>query len=842
MPPDSAAARLSPPPPPFWDEMVDGRGGIRPHWRGVAAMLAGLPPGGLEARALRLDRAFEEEGVTTLLPADPGGASIERPWRCDPIPLVLPTHEFAALETGLAQRARLLSELLADLYGPQRMLSEGVLPPALVHANPGFLRPCRAPRPPKRPILHLTAADLIRGPDGVWRVLADRTGAPNGVGFARENRRMIARTAPEAFRFAQVRELRPFFDLWQDALQRFAPPGTSNPRIALLTPGTAHETWFEHVFLARELGCVLVEGADLTARDGQVLLKTLKGLRRVDVLLRRVEGRLSDPLELTPDSTVGVAGLLDAMRHDGVRVVNDPGSHLAEAPALAAFLPALCERLLGERLRLESVPTLWLGDRESLAAVLSAPDRWLFRPATDGSSPATSVSDLSEAGRAALLARVRAAPWAYAATEALQPSAAPAVVKGALVPKPVVLRLFMLADAGLAWSTMPGGLARVMEEADRLAGRLPRRGVAKDVWVLSEDETSIVGPPAFALPRLAIRRVAAELPSRAADDLYWLGRYVERLECAARLSRAVLTRLTRGWLMPRDLAELRALARCLADAGVIPPEAAAAPPDGQELPRALRAACRPQHAFPALFDQIGRLARSVRDRLTGDMWATLAHLSAEARSAVEGASRGLDALTDATAACLRFSAGVAGIAAENMVRGGGWIFLDLGRRIERAANTLRDLGHALSQPVPRIEAGLTLALELCDSVITYRSRYLAALQPAPVLDLVLADPTNPRSVAYQLGQVGQRLAEVGGVPEGDLAMAAGSLRAEVEAMVERIAAAEEPAVEAAELPSALAAVAARTAALSEAIARRYFSHVPATQAVGFGEEEQEPMG
>lgn len=835
---DSAAARLVPPAPPYWDEMVDGRGAIRSHWRNVAAMLASLPPGGLADRALRLDRAFEEEGVTTLLPADPGGAPTERPWRCDPVPMVLSAAEFAALEAGLAQRARLLAAVLADLYGPQRLLAEGLLPPALVFANPGFLRACRAPVPPRTPLLHLVAADLVRGPDGRWQVLADRTGAPNGIGFARENRRMVARTMPEGFRISQVRELRPFLELWSDTLRRLAPPGVDNPRIALLTGGAAQPSWFEHLLVSRDLGCLLVEGGDLTARDGEVFLKTLRGLLRIDVLLRRVEGRLADPLELAPDSMLGVAGLLDAMRAGGIRVVNDPGSHLAEAPALAAFLPALARHLLGESLALESVPTLWLGDPGALARVLAEPARWLIRPALDGAAPATDPAALSEAGLDALLARLRADPAGHAATRAIPPSAAPGLIDGVLAPRPIALRLFLLADAAGLWRAMPGGIARVIDEADRLAGSLPRRGVAKDVWVLSGEEGEIAGTMMPAQPPLAIRRAAAELPSRAADDLYWLGRQVERLENAARLVRAMLTRLTRGWLLPHDVVELRTLARCLAEAGVIGAEAAALPPDGAALPRALMEACRPQHPFLLMFEQVFRLARAVRDWLTGDMWATIAHLSAEAREATAMGARAFEALAPATAAIIRFSAGVAGIAAENMVRGGGWIFLDLGRRIERAAHTARDLAHALDQPVQRIEAGLRLALELCDSAITYRSRYLSALQPAPVLDLVLADPTNPRSLAYQLRHVEARLAEVGGGPEGELVRAAGRLRGEVETMVERIADADEPALEAAALPARLGALGAGIAALSDAIARRYFSHVPAAQAVGFGDEEQ----
>ncbi|MDW8444387.1 MAG: circularly permuted type 2 ATP-grasp protein [Acetobacteraceae bacterium] len=779
MPPDSPAP--APPAPAIWDEMVDGQGRVRPAWRGVAALLASLPEGGLAARAVRLDRALAEDGVAALLPSERASGTVEPPWRCDPVPLVLGAAEFARLAAGVAQRARLIAAVLEDLYGAQRLLARGLIAPGPVFADPAFLRPCRAP-PLPGPHLTMLACDLVRGPDGAWRVVADRPGVPEGAGLARENRRLLASLAPEAFRFARVRELRPFFEAWADALQRAAV--AANPRIALLTAGTAHEAWFEHVLLARDLGCVLVEGADLTARDGRVFLKTLKGLMPIDVILRGVEGRLVDPLELAPDSLIGVAGLLDAARSGGVRILNAPGTDLAAAPAIAAALPKLAEHLLGEALALPGL------------------------------------------GSAAAIA----------------PSVTPTFDGTGLVPRPFALRLFALRDAGGAWRVMPGGLARVLEAGADPARGLAERGVAKDVWVLAEDEADLIGPPALAAPPLAIRRASAELPSRVADDLYWLGRYVERLENAARLIRAVLIRLGRGSLLPRDLAELRALAACLAEAGVIAAEVAAAPPDGALLPRALLAACRPHHALPDLFERIGRLARAVRDRFTADMWATLAHLSGEARGALDRAGRDAEMLAEATAAALRFSAGLAGIAAENMVRGGGWMFLDLGRRIERAANTARDLARVLDLPPARIDSGLVLALELCDSVITYRSRYLAALQPAPVLDLVLADPTNPRAIAFQFAQIVERLSEVQGLPEGDLAQASRGLRAEVEAMVERVAASAEPAVEAVLLPKALRGIAERTGALSDAIARRYFSHVPASRRVGFGAESEEPMG
>ena len=325
---------------PGLDEMVDGTGRLRPHWRSVLGTFTGLGGSGMAERERRLDRAFADEGITSVLPG-----SAARPWRCDLVPLPLPAGEFALLEAGLAQRARLLAALLADVYGPQTVAADGLLPPALVFANPGFLRPCRFAL--HAPLLHRYAADVIRGPDGVWRVLADRTAATGGAGYARENRRLLSRVLPEAFRPVQLRQLRSFFDIWQDSLRRLDPSGRPNPTVALLTPGTTAPQWFEDMFLARELSCALVEGGDLTVRGGVVYLKTLKGLQQVDVLMRRLDGRLIDPLEMEAGSSLGVTGLMDALRQGSVRIANDPGSGLAEAPAISGFLPVLCRRLLG---------------------------------------------------------------------------------------------------------------------------------------------------------------------------------------------------------------------------------------------------------------------------------------------------------------------------------------------------------------------------------------------------------------------------------------------------------------------------------------------------------------
>lgn len=785
--PDPAAA------PPL-DEMVDGRGGVRPHWRTLLGMLGGMGEGTLAERARRLDRAFEDEGMAGVLP----GTKREAAWRCDPLPMVLPAGEFAALEAGIAQRARLLEALLADLYGPQQLLSEGLIPPDLVFANPGFLRACRQEGvAPAEPLLHLYAVDLLRGPDGIWRVLADRTTAPAGPGLARENRRLLARVMPEAFRGAPVRSMRPFFDLWQDALQRLAPLDGADPAVALLTRGTHDPRWFEDMLLSRELSCALVECGDLTVRGGALHLKTLQGLQRVNVLLSRLPGARLDPLECAEAGTGGVPGLLDAARHGAVRILNAPGAGLAEAPALPAFLAGLAPRLIGEDLLLPSVETLWLGDPAARQRVAEEPG------------------------------------WRVGAEAATRPpvaSVVPCVAGDGLEPRPVALRMFAVFD-GSAWRVMPGGLARIGDAAAQV-GALPTQGLAKDLWVLAEEGADIIGPAALRLPPLPIRRAPGALPSRVADNLFWLGRYTERLERAARLVRATQARISRGVVLPREQAEVAALARCLAHAGFPGAEEVGGYSAAQALPGIIAAAMREGGPLPGLADRIAALTAMVRDRLTADMHATFTLTLRTARTEMLQAGDGLEAISRAMISVLRFATAVAGMAAESMVRGGAWLFLDLGRRIERAQAIASEVGFALDQPPARIEGGLRLVLELCDSIITYRNRYLSVLQPAPALDLVLADESNPRALAFQLAAISRNLSEVASDADGALPDEAASLLAEAEAMVALVIAAPDQAVAAAGLPPRLEAVAGRIAALSDAVTRRYFALLPAQQTLG----------
>nr|WP_245215811.1 circularly permuted type 2 ATP-grasp protein [Pararoseomonas baculiformis] len=789
--------------------MVDGRGRVRPHWSGLLGAFSSLPEGGLAQRARLLDRAFEEEGPAGFLPA---ARRDQR--RLDPVPLVLDAREFAALAEGLAQRAQVLEGVLADLYGPQRLLADGLIPPELVFPNPAFLRPCR--NLPARRYLHAYAADLVRGPDGAWAVAGDSVVAMEGLAQVFANRTHMARALPEGTRAVPMRALRPFMDAWREVLQRAAgaePAGAAT--VALLTPGVGHPAWGEHVILARELSCALAEVGDLSARGGSLFLKTLRGLQPVRVLLSRLPGAQLDPLELGGRPSAGIPGLIGALRAGTVVLHNHPGAGLAEAPALPAFLPRLCQAVLGERLILPSLETLWLGNEASRGRYAAAPEDYLARPA----------------GRAcAEAAAPQGDPRLWAATARPRPSLAPSLVGNGLEPRPVTLRLFLLHD-GHAWRCLPGGLARVTDAEGR-----PTE-LCKDVWVISDERGETRGPGAPRMAALAIRRASGDLPSRVADNLFWLGRYVERLDDSARLMRATLSRLNRASMLAHDVAEVAALSRCLLDARLILPEEVPTSGNDAALRRALLAAGHEGGRLHRLSGEVARLVEATRDRLTGDMHAAFTLPLRESRAALVEAQDPA-ALGAALGGLVRYAAGVAGVAAENMVRGGAHAFLDLGRRLERGASVAALLGHLLQEPAARVENALVLALELCDSVITYRTRYLHVLQPAAALDLVMADPANPRGLSFQLGAAEMLLAGVEGGGDPILSATARQLRSDAEALAAEVAGAADGAAAAHGIAGRLLALEGAVGALSDAIGRRYFTLLAGPRLLGVDTAER----
>ena len=819
------------------DEMADGSGHAKPHWRPLLSTMFALGHETLAQRAHLLDQAFAEEGITAILP---GERAVN--WRCDPIPLPMSAAEFSSLESGLAQRAQVMELILADLYGPRELMREGLIPPALVYANPAYLRPCRTAAGHRRDrYLSFYAADMLRGPDGAWRVLADRTGQAQGIAYALENRRIMARVVPELFQSQRIQPLRQYLEMTGDMLQALAPGYDGG--VALLTSGHADPLWFEHVLLSRELNIGLVEAGDLTLRNGQVFLKTLRGLQRIGVLLRRKDGNQVDSLELA--SGAGVPGLLGAIRDGAVRMVNDPGSAMTEAPALAAFLPQLARRLLGTDLMLPSQATLWLGEGAAERTVLRDLEGWLIRPATDGDAPPVVPMMLSPDERAALAARIAADPAAFAATVAPNPSVAPCAGEHGLEARPIALRMFMTFDGG-NWRAFPGGLARVLSREDALAGRLPRNALSKDVWVMEDEASTVQGALALFTPALAIRRTSGDLPSRVADNFYWLGRYLERLEEAARLQRAIIARILRPSPTAREIAEMQSLVASLTSVKMMDAEDASVLGAGMLASSVMRA-FRRDGGMRRVLARVARQVEQLRDRLTGEMHTVLTRSLRVLGDAMrhlppDSNTQALESAAHLTGDILQFAATVAGLAAENMVRGGGRLFLDFGRRMERAESVAAELAQVLDQPNAltqpgRVEAGLRLALELRDSVITYRGRYLAVLQPAPALDLILADEGNPRGLAFQLVAARDLLREI--VEDGDsLLTAMEPLLQEARDIVQDVLRAPDQMAAAARLPSRLKRLEQAIGAVADRVSRRYFTLLPIARSLGV---EGEPM-
>jgi len=734
------------------DEMVDERGLPRAQWEPLVRELARLGPPELERRWEAARRLIHENGVTYNVYGDPRG--MDRPWELDPYPLVLAPEEWAGLRDGLAQRARLINAVLADVYGTQQLLCDGLLPAELVFAHPSYLRPCVGAAA-NAASLQIYAADVARAPDGQWWVLADRTQAPSGAGYALENRLVLSRILPEAFRDSRVERLAGFFQRLRDTLRALAPQHRDNPRVALLTPGPYNETYFEHAYLARYLGFTLVEGGDLTVRDRCVYLKTLGGLEPVDVILRRVDDGFCDPLSLRSDSSLGVAGLVHAVRAGNVAVANALGSGLAESPALLAFLPGLCRALLGEELLLPSVATWWCGQDDALGYVEEHLEELVVKPAFPGAGlePAFGAR-LSRAERESLVAALRARPYAYVAQEQVALSTAPVWSPEGIRARHLVLRSYVAAGVDPeSWEAMPGGLTRVSSAPDSLVVSMQRGGGSKDTWVCCEQTPShltLLRPPGAAIE---LTRGGAELPSRVADNLFWLGRYVERVEGAARLARASIARISGD--SPESDTALPALLDALARSGATEESSAR---DGRELLALLFDNDSPR-SIRVTLAAIHQLAFALRDQISLDTWRVLSELQQDAAGS-SAASWSLSAARDVLNRMIVRLSAWSGLTMESMTRTLGWRFADMGRRMERGTWVATLLAACLVESDEDEPARLEAMLEVAESAITYRRRYRGELQAVPALDLLLCDETNPRSLVFQLAALEQHLSHL----------------------------------------------------------------------------------
>jgi len=733
-----------------YDELLDGSGAVREHWQPLIDRLVSDGADGVRRGVELTRRLIIENGVTYNVYADSQGR--DRPWVLDPLPLLLTPAEWREIELGVIQRARLFDALLADLYGEQRLLADGTIPAELPFGHPNFLWPCHGIKETGGNRLHIYAVDISRSADGRWWALADRTQTPSGPGYALENRQIVSRVFPDLLRDLGVRSLGGFFGALRENLLRPTPDGEA-PLAVVLTPGSFNETYFEHAYLARQLGLPLVEGNDLTVRGDTVYLKTLGGLRRVHAIFRRLDDDFCDPVELRADSALGVPGLIAVVRAGKVLIANPLGSGVLESAAWMGFIPAAAERLLGEKLRLPSVATWWCGEQPALDYVVENIERLVVKPTYPNQKfEAVLGRDLDPKARAALAARLIARPHAYVAQERLAFSQAPVWRAGGVrgfAARALGIRVYAIATP-TGYRVMPGGLARIASDSADIVS-MQRGGGSKDVWVLAADRKATDDTGAAVLaPRTLARH--DELPSRLAENLFWLGRYSERCEDKARLLRATLGVRTNLALWPQALETCRRFIAMPAggDAGL--------PVFDEANPLGLRADLQ----------RLQWCAAQTRSRLSAENWRAISVLQ---RQFQEAAERKRDPRETLDALLLSLAA-LAGFALDDMTQDDGWRLMMLGRRLERMQFLAELLGTSLKSGATPTQSELEWLLDIGDSTITYRTRYLASPLLGSTVDLLVFDKTNPRGLAYQWNHMQYSLvriaASLGGTPDDSI--------------------------------------------------------------------------
>lgn len=716
------------------DELCDEAGRMRPGWAGLIAHMSRLDPDEMAHDIARGDQYLADAGVFFRSYGDTTLSG--RDWPFSPVPIILPEAEWSHISKGLIERANLLETVMADLYGPNSLVAEGHLPASLIAQNPEWLRPLVGTAPHGGHFLHFLAFEIGRGPDGRWWVLADRTDAPSGAGFALENRVATSRVFPDLFRQTNVHRLAGFFRAFREGLDQLRDDPAA--RIGILTPGPLTDTYYEQAYIARYLGLSLLAGEDLIVQDGRLQVRTVQGLVPVEVLWRRMDSAWTDPLELNEQSQIGTAGLVSAIRQGQVTMVNALGAGVLETQALMAFLPAISRRLTGQPLTLPNVATWWCGQPDELAHVRAHADRMMIGPALSTRMPFETNAPHAIGGRMRGADVESLDGWLkengpdLVGQELVTLSTTPVFEGGTLVPRPMTIRVF-LARTPRGWQVMPGGFGRIGTGQDATAIAMRQGGAVADVWVVSDDAVEPVSMLASA-DKPFQRAQLGPLPSRAADNLFWLGRYVERTEGVLRLLRAYHSRLDEAATEPL-LSLIRAR---LAFLGI---------KLDQPLPEGMRAT-------------LGRAVASasqIRDRFSVDGWAALKDLEKSMGRIALTAQSGSDAAL-ALSVLLRKIAGFSGLVHENMYRATGWQFLTIGRSLERAA-MLADLLAVTAEP-DAPEGALDLAIEFGDSIMIHRQRYAVTTTRNSVIDMLALDPQNPRAIRFQLIAIRHRLEEL----------------------------------------------------------------------------------
>ena len=773
----SAAAHEGHPPGLLWSDFIERLGP-----EGLA---------GLNQRMANLRRQVHDNGITYNVYAQTDQP--QRPWALDLFPLMIGAEAWQQIERGVRQRMALLEHIMADAYGPQTLVARGLLPAALVQGHPGYLHPMHGVAPVGGHYLSLAAFDLARGPDGLWWLLSQRTQAPSGLGYLLENRLIVSRLFPEAFESLPVQRLAATYRALVEGLKARSPVAEGEaPHIALLTPGPYNETYFEHAYLARYLGLTLVQAEDLTVRGDKLYLKTLQGLQRVHGLLKRVDDTWLDPLELRADSALGVPGLLQAVRSGQVLVANTPGSGFLESNALLGFMPALAQDILGEELVLPAIPSWWCGEAAALPEALQHLPDGVVKPTYPSEGQRQSFEprlgrQMDQRERDEWAGRILREPEAHTVQSWLPLSHLPvwddqATGDDALQTRPVILRVFAVTDAQGQWQVLPGGLARLGTHEG--IASMQRGGSSADVWVQAPsreavDTASLLGSASVSTPRQRL------VTSRAAENLFWMGRYTERSENTLRLAR-----LTLDVLGSEDQSSQRLLgwlSRMAQAHGLVPSEVPTAQQSLRVFERAL---------VSGLWDTAGatsvgynlrallRAATPLRERLSPEHWQLLQDtesqffdtwLSAEqtrpgrvpptpmARRSLQHTSQRLAALT--------------GLQTDRMSRDDGWRLLSMGRHIERLDFLAGALQLAIEARLFKEQAGFDAVLHLFDSTISFHAQYQQSRTPQALVELLVTSPDNPRSLAWVAQTLRSRLRRIEHLADGATHALAGRLPA-----------------------------------------------------------------
>ena len=745
---------------PVWDEMIDAQGQVRPHWQNLSVKIQRWSADERHSITAAASRMIADLGTTFNVYTDAG--SVGQPYELDPIPLMVSSADWAKVSAGLAQRIRLIDTVLADIYGPQQLLREGLIPPDLVHSSPAFLEYARGVQPVGGRHVITSGCDLVRSASGQWTVLRDHTSAPGGLGQVLENRNVTSSLLPDPFEALRIARLGTFFDLKRTTLQSLLHVRGEMPNVVFLTPGFRHPSYFEHAYKARLLGFPLVEPADLTVRERRLFLKTLSGLRRIDGVACRVDEDGLDPLEHWVRGGGGVPGMVEAWRTGNVALANAPGSGFASTPALMPFLPGICRKWFNEEIKLPFVETWWLSQPDVRRRVLDNLHRYVLLSSFNR-DPLLPIrcSSLSPSARKQWVAAIEERPYDFVAQLDITPSEAPSLEARGIRNRPVVWRAFALntADGPVV---LPGGLAKVGKTGQAPQLWPTHEGFTKDVWI-PDDAADFMTRTEVKSPRPVQDRhpSALEVPSRIAEQLFWVGRYAERIELATRLLRVTLRNLS-GEVGHLQQEQLGACLTLIRGSGLLPKDVIIHPAQTLKILAGLIHDQTARGGIPHLTRSLMINAAAARDRLSDDTWRFfnrlegIVHVAPGLPSAAE-LLRTLDTLVLHLAA-------FAGMQAENMTRGQGWRFLEIGRRIERALSGLKLLRTAAGKGSGESPL-LGPLLETCDSVMTYRRRHFSDPRLEAVIDLIFFDATNPRSVAYQIVILDREITRIPGDPD-----------------------------------------------------------------------------